>query len=570
MAPAMEENKDIRTSDEEIVSVDDESSDVSADAENETEEEIQHEPQADEAENSDENSGGETNEDESKEDAAEKTSDFTDPEEEPAEKKKRSKVWISLAGAAAALAVAVGGFAAYVNNYQNVYPNVYVGDTNFGGKNANEVKTLIDAQYKDEKLKGQEMQFRCVDSDSTILMDNMSIHFENDKTVGDVFGYGRNGSLPVKVWSFLSALINKNQIEPAISYDEQSLQGAINDITAPYEVEPVGYTFKITDGKLTIFKPTDGIKVNREQITDIIESRITNYAFGRVEMIPEPTKPPKLNMDEFYAQITSDAVDASYRKTDGHVEVVPEKLKCNIDRDSVESAVRVIKGGEDSFEMAAETIPPAVVGADLTKQLYSEVLGSYKTNFGGSSASRAGNIRLAATRINGTELMPGEEFSYDKAILPRNPANGYMPAPVYVGNQSAMGYGGGICQASSTLYSAALYANLGVLERHNHSMSVGYIPPGMDATISEGVLDLKLKNTTDYPVKIDATAEGGVITMSILGYNPEKYSVDILRSAGGGAYHVTRVVKKDGVEVGREKMPSSAYQPHAPKKKPTN
>ena len=119
--------------------------------------------------------------------------------------------------------------------------------------------------------------------------------------------------------------------------------------------------------------------------------------------------------------------------------------------------------------------------------------------------------------------------------------------------------GGGICQVSSTLYSALLYANLEILERHNHSLPVGYIPLGMDATIAEGLLDLRFRNNTNYPIKLSASADGGVISFSILGYNPDGISVSIERSNKGDTYYVTRVVKKNGEVVNREKMRSSTY-----------
>ena len=108
-------------------------------------------------------------------------------------------------------------------------------------------------------------------------------------------------------------------------------------------------------------------------------------------------------------------------------------------------------------------------------------------------------------------------------------------------------------------YCAALYANLEIVERHNHSLLVSYLPPGLDATIAEGVLDLKFKNSTPYPIKIAASAASGTVTFSIWGYNPERYSVELLRSGGGYSYQVTRVVKKDGAEVARQKMSSSLY-----------
>ncbi|MEG2380317.1 MAG: VanW family protein, partial [Oscillospiraceae bacterium] len=210
-------------------------------------------------------------------------------------------------------------------------------------------------------------------------------------------------------------------------------------------------------------------------------------------------------------------------------------------------------------EMVAKTTPPAVTSEMLTADLYSETLGSYNSDFGGSSAPRANNVRLASKKMNGTELMPGEVFSYNNIVGERSRANGFQAAPVFVGNKVESGLGGGVCQPSSTLYSAVLYANLEIVERNQHSLSVSYMPGGMDATVSYGSLDFRFKNNTPYPVKVLAIPDGGTLKCSILGYNPEKTSVQIVRSSNGSSFYVTRIVKKDGVEVSREKMPSSTY-----------
>lgn len=107
-----------------------------------------------------------------------------------------------------------------------------------------------------------------------------------------------------------------------------------------------------------------------------------------------------------------------------------------------------------------------------------------------------------------------------------------------------------------------------MVERHNHTLKVGYLPPGLDATIAEGYLDLRLQNSTPYPIRFDASADGGKLTFTVRGYNPEQTSVELLRSGGEYSYSVTRLVKKNGAEVLREKLPSSQYQPPAPSETP--
>lgn len=144
------------------------------------------------------------------------------------------------------------------------------------------------------------------------------------------------------------------------------------------------------------------------------------------------------------------------------------------------------------------------------------VIGSYATEYN-AKIPRATNVVLAASRINGVVVMPGQEFSFHQAVLPRTPENGYVEAPVIVGKTYVTGYGGGICQVSSTLYAAMLNAGLPATERYPHSIEVSYIPVGMDATISGSAKDLKFVNIFDKPLVILATTdETGTVTVSIV------------------------------------------------------
>lgn len=141
-------------------------------------------------------------------------------------------------------------------------------------------------------------------------------------------------------------------------------------------------------------------------------------------------------------------------------------------------------------------------------------IGSYSTAYN-PNISRAVNIALAASRINGVVIQPGEDFSFNQTILPRTAANGYVEANVIVNKRYVLGTGGGICQVSSTLYAAMLAAGLPATERHPHSLDVGYIPAGMDATISGNTLDLKFTNIFAEPIQIQAAADQGTLTISL-------------------------------------------------------
>ena len=149
------------------------------------------------------------------------------------------------------------------------------------------------------------------------------------------------------------------------------------------------------------------------------------------------------------------------------------------------------------------------------------MLGVCKTNYVASNKNRTTNLILAAGKINGTVLLPGEEFSYNGVVGKRTVEAGFQMAGVYSNGQEVEGLGGGICQISSTLYNIAVKSNLEIVERENHLFLTGYLPAGQDATVVYGSIDFKFKNTRDYPVKIVSTVEGGYVTMKMYGLKEE-------------------------------------------------
>ena len=127
-----------------------------------------------------------------------------------------------------------------------------------------------------------------------------------------------------------------------------------------------------------------------------------------------------------------------------------------------------------------------------------------RTALSGSTNDRISNVKKACELINDTILCPGQTFSYNEALGERTEKNGWKPATAYANGEVRQEYGGGICQVSSTLYNAVLLANLKIVERECHQFQVGYLPWGMDATVSWGWPDFRFRNDKNYPVKIVA------------------------------------------------------------------
>ena len=158
-----------------------------------------------------------------------------------------------------------------------------------------------------------------------------------------------------------------------------------------------------------------------------------------------------------------------------------------------------------------------------------ERIGEFTAVSQSDSAERATNIALAAESINNTELQPGEEISFNDLVGDTANDERYAVAPIIYGAGTEYGRGGGICQVSTALYIAALYSDLEIVERHPHSLAVDYALIGLDATVLFNSMDLKIKNTSGYPIRIEAVAEGQIVTVSILGEPSSKNAkIDVL------------------------------------------
>ena len=148
--------------------------------------------------------------------------------------------------------------------------------------------------------------------------------------------------------------------------------------------------------------------------------------------------------------------------------------------------------------------------------------------------NRTQNLIIASSYIDGTILAPGEIFDFNDVVGPRTASRGYLPAPVFTGPTThADEIGGGLCQVSSTVFNAALYANFEILERHQHSQRVYYVPLGRDAAMYQNVNNFRFRNTSGTYIKIGMTVEGGTITCTFYtqeNVKPPSVSLDVTQS----------------------------------------
>ena len=170
------------------------------------------------------------------------------------------------------------------------------------------------------------------------------------------------------------------------------------------------------------------------------------------------------------------------------------------------------------------------------------ILSEFSTSFNSKVAGRSENISLAAKAIDGTILMPGEEFSFNKVVGQTTLARGYKNAPVIVDGEFVEGVGGGVCQVSTTLFNSVLRAGMTVTSRRNHSLPVAYVPKGTDAAVAS-TLDFKFKNTLNNPIYLQAFVENSKIYFRIYGSQADDKEVNIsVKKLAERKYEMTRTV----------------------------
>jgi vancomycin resistance protein YoaR len=237
--------------------------------------------------------------------------------------------------------------------------------------------------------------------------------------------------------------------------------------------------------------------------------------------------------------------------------------------------------GEFPVKQAAKKVP------DSELERITTVMSKFSTRFNGGQIARSSNIRLAASRINGLVLMPGETFSFNGFLGQRTTAKGFKTAGVYVSGRHDVDVGGGICQVSSTLYNAALQSDLKIDQRLPHSLPVPYVPLGRDAAVSYPNPDLKITNNYEFPIALAATPDKNSVAFAILGARKLEFEVKfesrlmaswsrgekvihdpslgfgvrkVVDSGGSGRRVRTwKVVYRDGKEVERINLGDSVY-----------
>lgn len=381
-------------------------------------------------------------------------------------------------------------------------------------------------------------------------------------------------------------LFNK-EIELNIDMEKDKIDKKINEINNKLPNAMKKSNYYIEESNLIITKGRTGIQLEENQFKELLEKVVLKEEERKFIIPVEQVVPNEINIEKIYNEIYKE-------KQDAYINHEPIKVYPHINgvdfAISIEEAKKILEEEKEEYIIPLIISVPEITLEKLGKEAFPELLGTFSTTYNTENKNRVTNLELASEKVDGTIILPGEIFSYNKIVGERTIAKGYKEAAVYSGGKVVDGIGGGICQLSSTLYNAVIYANLEITSRSNHRFLTSYVTAGRDATVSWGTIDFCFRNTRSYPIKIVSSVKNGVVTTEVYGIKEKKeyevvientiteilpYTINYIKDnniaqnqeeikqyGANGAKSVTyKILKYNGIEVSKTLLSNDTYSP---------
>lgn len=417
-------------------------------------------------------------------------------------------------------------FVSTLLNSPKIYNGVYIGDKHVGGFTKEELLEYLKQNYND-----------ILDTiNLSIISENFSRNYTAaetglvinfDEMTERAWAQGRTGSKFERLAAILRLKKYPVSIKLAVDDNTEAFNNFIGQLCKDVFREVIPPNIVILEDRAILYTGVSGQEADEKQLREDIINSVVSMQPGEIKVRIKEKLPPSIDYQATLATLNRDPVNAQFIKTSRTTyEITPHETGRYIDSKKLLEIISYVESRQnqeyEEILLPVEFIQPLVTKEELEEKLFRDVLASYTTYYKTdtqNNINRGINIGLAAESIDGTILLPGEEFSFNEIVGPRTPQKGYKIAHVYVQGQIRDGTGGGVCQVSTTLYNAVLRANLQVNERHNHMFTVGYVPLGTDAAVSYGYADLKFTNTSGHPLMIKADVNKNSIGFRIVSTN---------------------------------------------------
>ena len=463
------------------------------------------------------------------------------------------------------VAIAFSIFAVYNNTNKNIVSGISIKGINVSGLSSTQAKEKLE-NYLQENLP-ENIQLKHNDFETSIPLSSIEAKFDIDSAIQQALEIGKNGNIFQNTFETLKTLFIPVDIEPSFSMNEQLLIDALNDISTKLPDTVIESSYYIENNNLILTSGKEGNVVNINQMVSYIKNGIMNLTLKNrtLDIATSIKQPSKIKIEKIYEEVHKEAKDAYYTQNPFSVYPSENGLDFAI---SLEEASQMLEEEKEEYTIPLKILYPKVTTNMIGTEAFPDLLSSYSTNYNARDTDRTTNLKLAANKINGTVLMPGEIFSYNQVVGARTIAAGYKEAPIYVQGQVVDGLGGGICQITSTLYNAVLYANLEIVERSNHQFVPSYVTASRDATVVYGSIDFKFRNNRNYPIKLICSVANGVASFQIFGLKTDnEYEVVISsyetgRTSNAIYSEAYKILKQNGQIVDKQLLSRDVYKRH--------
>ena len=401
---------------------------------------------------------------------------------------------------------------------EKIHNNISVQNINVSGMTQSEAEESLNKISREKRIN----QVRLVHNDYELAVsfDQLNINYEINKAVDLAYGKGRTGNIVTNNYSILTSYFIKKNIAINVEIDENALNNAIDDLESKLPDVKTEYSYYKEDNNLIIKSGKAGVIVKKDELKKAINTAVSNFENNEniIEIPVEEAQPQAIDLEKIVADVKKEPKNAYI--SENPLEIHAEQSGIDLAL-PIEEARELLKEEKEEYSIPLKVTEPTITVASFGDRAFTDKLATFSTNYDASNINRNNNLVLAAEKLNGTIVNPGEEFSYNKTIGERTISAGFKEAKAYANGDIVLDVGGGICQLSSTLYNAVLLSNLDVTERHSHYFKTAYVPAGRDATVSWGTVDFKFINNRKYPIKIEAKSEDGVVTVNLLGVKQE-------------------------------------------------
>lgn len=455
--------------------------------------------------------------------------------------KNKKTILISLCAVAATVLVALILTVSFLlrggSDDELILNNVTVAGVNLGGMTQNEAIRVLRAAT-DRTYTEQDMVVVLPDRTITFSPAATGAKLDVEAAVEAAYLYGRSGTRAEQEAAKAQSLTGVHHIallpylQLNTAYIRQELESYCASFSSSYVPSSATLTGDMpalegdqfnADAPCQTLVLNPGVSGRGMDAEELYNAVVDAYSFNtfRVEMdsVNLSQEPEALDLQALLAEYGREPVSATVDSETR--QIIPETWGYTFD---VEKAQTLLDAAEPGVEVS---VPMEYVEPEYTTQtLFRDVLGACETPHT-ADENRNTNLRLVCEAIDGMILMPGDTFDYNEAVGQRTAEKGYKAAAAYSSGQTVKEIGGGICQVSSTLYLAALRADLEIVSRTEHSYISSYIPYGMDATVSWGGPEFRFLNNYDHPIRIDAQVADGYVKINLMSVDERDYYVEV-------------------------------------------